>query len=220
MDNTMRGLGFSGVAYSPAGFGGGAYLQHRSESGQLDTDEDFEALMSLALDGMLSPAEAVQFGRVLDESPSSVAAWEQWQAFDRKFQSTPVVEPPADFVGAFETRLRRKERRARVWLGLSVGLVAVAMWGSLVAGLAGASAYVMFSQSGWLSAAVRFLAYFSVAIQTQIAMVVSAVETAVATPQVQGMVLAYTVGALFTLWFWAKFLRRSVQHQEAMSGSS
>ena len=222
MDNATRGAKFAGIVFSPVGPRGRVKQESQSPVEETHDDEQFDALMSLALDDMLNPEQAEQFDRALGENPGFVDAWEQWQTLDRTLHSAPRAEPPADFVVAFEGRMRKRERRRRLWLGVAIGLVAVALWGSLVVGLGGASAYVMFNQSGWLVGAVRFLVYCSAFVQGQIAGILSAFGTAVATPQMQGMALAYTVFALFTLWFWAKFLRRSVEHRgsAAMSGAS
>ena len=138
----------------------------------------------------------------------SLTRW--WQEFDHAFQSVPNIDPPADFVSSFEGRMLRREKRRRLLLGVGIGLVAVALWSSLIMGLAGAGAYVMFNQADWLTATVRFLVYGSASIQSYISMISTAVATALATPQVQGVAVAYIAFGIFALWIWAMFLRRSV----------
>lgn len=213
MSDWMKKVPGWGIAFAPDGRSAGVD-QHAAEWAEdVSESERFDALMSLALDDMLSPAEEAEFERMLAGDAGLSTAWHEWQAFDYAFQSAPQLQPPVDFVASFEGRLMRRERRRRLWLGVGVGLTAVAMWCSLVMGLAGAGAYVMFNQSEWLTGAVRVLVQTTATIQSQTEMVVDAASTALATPQVQAMMLAYVVVAMLALWFWARFLRRSVGAQ-------
>ncbi len=181
----------------------------------LPAAEQFDALMSLALDDTLRPDEEAEFERLLAEEPDLGDVWEEWQGFDFAFRSAPSVEPPADFVASFEDRLLKRERRRRLWLGAGVGAIAVVLWSSLAMGLAGAGAYVMFNQADWLTFAVRVVAQWTASVQSQVSMLASALTTVLSMPQVQGMVFAYMVFSLMALWFWARFLHRSVGEQRA-----
>ena len=142
----------------------------------LPAAEQFDALMSLALDDTLRPDEEAEFERLLAEDPDLGDVWEEWQGFDFAFRTAPSVEPPADFVASFEDRLLKRERRRRLWLGAGVGAIAVVLWSSLAMGLAGAGAYVMFNQADWLTFAVRVVAQWTASVQSQLSMLAVRVD--------------------------------------------
>lgn len=214
MNDWMKNIRARGIVFAPDGRGSGV-KQHQDSSEEVPVSERFDVLMSLALDDMLSSSEEAEFEKMLAGDSGLSDVWYEWQAFDYAFQTAPSVEPPVDFVASFENRMVRRERRRRMWLGISIGVVAVVLWGSLVLGLAGAGAYVMFNQSGWLTSAVRVVVQTTAALQSQLAMFADAMTTALATPQIQGMVFSYMVFAVAALWFWMRFLRRSVETDES-----
>jgi hypothetical protein len=206
----LKGIKFSGLVFAPVDPGGGTGGSGSAQVADSSTDEQFDMLMSLALDDMLGPDETVQFSKMVADDPELGDIWNEWQEFDHAFQSAPSIDPPSDFVSSFEGRMLRREKRRRLWLGVGISLVAVALWSSLIMGLTGAGAYVMFNQSDWLTATVRFLVYGFASVQSYVSVFASTVATALATPQLQGIAVAYIAFGLFALWIWAMFLRRSV----------
>lgn len=210
MKNTLGAMMYDGLVYAPAGRESGSERRSQPRSAESGDGDHFDMLMSLALDDMLTPDEMEEFESALDLDTELAKVWDQWQEFDKAFRSSERIQAPSDFVSGFESRLLKRERRRRVWLGIGVGLAAAALWLILVVALVGAGAYVMLSQAEWLAATVRMIVHYSVLVQSQIDSIMSTIAAAVATPQVQVMALAYTVFAAFSLWFWARFLRRTV----------
>jgi hypothetical protein len=219
MNIWMRNKWACGLVYAPDHrIGGSAHEPDWFED--VSAAEEFDVLMSLALDDALTQEQEAEFARILSEDSELDHLWADWQAFDLAFRTAPSAEPPVDFVAGFEERLLKQERRRRLWFGASVGALAFVLWGTLVMGLAGAGAYVMFNQPGWLISSVRLVAQASVTVQSQVDMFVAALSTALAAPQVQGMAVAYVVFSGLALWFWAWFLRRSVNEQRTATASA
>jgi len=203
------GSRFTGIVWAPIDRNGGAQPEETPFSGISD-NERFDYLMSLALDDMLEPEEAAAFDKMLEDDMGYDDVWGEWKAFDAEFHSTPSVEPPVNFVASFEERLVRYQRRRRLWLGAGLGLIAVLLWGGLVTGLAGAGAYIMFSQSDWLTAMVRYVVYCTASVQGYLSIMLSTISTAMSTAQMQAMILGYIMFGIIALWAWSKLLRRSV----------
>lgn len=214
MIHKVKDIHWCGLVYAPDT--GGSSAGHAQDAVEQElVSEQFYALMSLALDDRLSPGEEVEFDRMLAEERGLDEIWYDWRAFDRAFHTAPRVEPPVDFVDSFEARLARQERRRHLWFGAGVSAIVLLLWSGLVVGIAGAGAYVMFNQSGWLTRAVRVVAHATASVESFVYALADAATTALSTPQVQGMAVAYIVFAAFALWFWARFLRRSVGAQNA-----
>ncbi len=168
-------------------------------------------LMSLALDEMLEPSEAELFDKLLAQDSKLDEEWALWRAVDAKLLSAPRPAPSQGFVAEFERRQEQRERRRRLWFGLTVGVMVATLWLGLLAGLAGASAYVMFRQAEALVTLVHSIAYWYSALQSQLDICVSAASTLLGTTQVRGALLVYVAAAALTLACWVRFLRRSVQ---------
>lgn len=216
MMNRMIDWPALGSVFAPDGRGGGTALPASTKIDDVAAGDRFEMLMSLSLDDMLSPDEAVEFERMLADNPDMEQAWGEWQAFDFAFRSAQRIDPPRNFAASIEDRMLKRERRRRLWLGVGIGAIAVALWASLVLGLAGAGAYVMLGQSDWLATAVRVVVQSYATVQTQISAAANALATVLGTPQVQGMLFAYVLFAGLALWFWARFLQRSLDEERGV----
>ena len=99
---------------------------------------------------------------------------EEWSCgtVDAKLLKAPRLVPSTGFVAEFERRQAQRERQRRVWFGLIVGVMAATLWVGLLAGLAGAGAYVMFRQADTLVALVHGVAYWYSALQSQLDIIV------------------------------------------------
>ena len=61
----LKGIKFSGLVFAPVDPGGGSDGSGSAQVADSSTDEQFDMLMSLALDDMLGPDEAVQFDKMV-----------------------------------------------------------------------------------------------------------------------------------------------------------
>jgi len=183
----------------------------------LTEEEEFELLMSLALDDMLEPDEAQRFDKMLADGDKLGDSWNEWQQFDADFRKAPVAEPSANFVASFEERLETKQRRRRIWIGVGISVVALILWTNLTVGLLGAGAYVMFNQAEWLTATVRLAVYISATVEGYATMFTTMCSSVMSSPQAQLMAAVYVTLTGLALWFWTKFLRKSVSSSSAVT---
>lgn len=92
--------------------------------------EQYTEWMSLAMDGMLSAAQAQLLHGHIATCPACAATWERMTALSRALRQAPLVEPRPGFVERFEARLAyRQERRRRtmIWVLLGIGTIALAV---------------------------------------------------------------------------------------------
>jgi len=104
--------------------------------------QDTTVMMSLALDGMLSPEELSELNNHLDLCPSCRAKWVRWQSVGALLSAQPLAAPSLSFsesvmVGV-DQMVDRKSRAKKaallggslsIWAGLILALgIAVALW--------------------------------------------------------------------------------------------
>ena len=168
-------------------------------------------LMSLALDQRLEPDEAELFDALIAHNPALGKEWALWQAMDAMLLGAPQVTPADGFVIEFERRREQAERRRRLWFGLGVATVTVALWCTLLLGLLGASAYLVFRESGLLVALVHGAAYWYAVVHSQLSALLLTATTLLSAPRFQAILLVYAMTAGLTLYVWVRFLRRSLR---------
>lgn len=174
-------------------------------------DEDSRRLLSLALDGQLDQAEAAELERLLATDPVLQAEWQTWQALDNAFRHAPFVTPPVDFVASVETRLVQMERRKRFWAGALIGLAALMLWGSGIAGLVALGALLVSRQGAWLNDVLYNLAIWWLNLTTTIGVLWTTALALLATPQAQAVAVSYGLTAGLVLTLWLVILRRSTR---------
>lgn len=177
----------------------------------LNGADEFEWLMSLALDDALDEEEAARFETLLAQEPARLEQWAAWQAMDSAFQHVPAVLPPADFCAKFEQRLAISERQRRLRTGILFGLAAVVLWGSALAGTVMLGALLWTSQDAWLGSLVHNFAYWWAAIQQFGETLVNTGETLWSAPQTRVAFICYLGIAAGILAAWFVFLRRSLR---------
>lgn len=183
-------------------------------------EDDNRWLLSLALDGQLDEAEAAELERLLASDPALQAEWQTWQTLDEAFRHAPFVAPPVDFVANFETRLVQMERRKRLWAGTIIGLAALMLWGSGIAGLVALSALMVNRQGAWLNDVLHGLALWWLNLTTTIGVLWTTVLAVLATPQAQAAVVSYGLAVALVLALWLGFLRRSIRSSATAPVSS
>jgi anti-sigma factor RsiW len=112
---------------------------------------DTTVMMSLALDGMLSPAEQTVLEEHLESCPSCRAMWTRWQSVEALLSTQPMVAPAVDFsdrvLAKLDQQVAKKSRVRRIaLLGGSLSI-----WGILVAALGIAAALWFLSDPALLA---------------------------------------------------------------------
>jgi|GEM_PF-999092 len=179
----------------------------------------FDLAMSLALDELLDEDELAQFHADIEYYPLLANKWATWQELDGKMIAEPSIMPPVDFVQNFEKRLSKEQHRKKFWLGATVATVTVILWASIIIGTLSAGAYMAVNQSSWVTDQIQSVAYllhgFTVWIQSTASALNIVVGTALVSPQMWGIVLAYSAFMGGILVFWTRFLRRSMNKMNA-----
>lgn len=178
------------------------------------SEQEFEWLMSLALDGRLDADECARFETLLTKHEELAHVWNSWQWIDRQFATAPAIAPSSGFVQRFEARLAQQEqqRQQRVLLfSAALAMIALVM---VFFAIVGIGALLLFTQGQWIGEQLRILAFACASLQRWIP---STFETAAAlarTPQAQ------LVGALYTLFVivmtaaWGQLLRHSTRSHD------
>jgi hypothetical protein len=180
-------------------------------------EETFEVLMSLALDGRLSPDESQRFDRMLAQEESAAQQWALWQEMDTMFCAAPYVVPSPGFAVAVGRRLAVQERRRRLWLGVAIGSAVLLLLGSGLLGVVGLVALISTSQSVWLGEFIHSLAYWWSAISGFFVSALRSVDALLATTQARAVILVYVTVAMGMLGLWWSWLRRTTFVEEEQS---
>ena len=183
---------------------------HGWRHGKLSPADERAWLMSLALDGELSPEEEQRLNELLTADVDACEQWQVWQAMDGLLAGAGHVEPSADFVARLDEQLVLQERRRHLRTGAVFALAALGLWGSMVAGLVAVAAFVWDNQVTWAASMVRNLTYWLATLGRLAETLMTGGQSLLATPQTQLMLGGYAVGALAILLTWVVFLRRSL----------
>jgi hypothetical protein len=179
--------------------------------GRLSAGEERDWLMSLALDGELTPQAEARLNALLAADSGADEQWQMWRALDGALAAADHVAPPADFAARLDEQLVLKERRRHLRTGALFALAAVGLWGSMVAGLIAITALVWNNQAVWAADALRNRTYWLAAFGHLAETLVAGVRTLLAAPQTQLMLACYAVGSAAVLLVWVMLLRRSLQ---------
>lgn len=80
---------------------------------------DYSEMMSLALDGMLSPEEAIDLNQHVQACPACQASWNKWQRIAHVLTAEPFAGPPQGFALRVDHALQGDEQRQeRILAGL------------------------------------------------------------------------------------------------------
>lgn len=184
----------------------------------IDEAEEFEWLMSLALDDELSTDERARLDFLLSESSENVELWRTWQEVDSTFLMSPAVAPPVDFCEKFALCLEVAERQRRLRTGVIFGVAAVALWGSVLLGLVGLGALLWSDQGAIFSNLVENVAYWWTGIQQLGRALANTLQLLWSAPQTRMLFGVYVFTAIAILSGWFVFLRRSTR-ELPLSGS-
>ena len=175
--------------------------------GRESSTDEMALWMSLALDEALDPAETTVMQAILADDERWAAEWLTWREIDHALYTTPAVDPPANFMGAFERRLDLVERRRRLWLGVLFGVIYLAMWGTICTGLVALGTFVVVADPASPGLLIRTVAYVGATVQAWYDAAVMTAQSLLAMPQTWLIVGAYGLAASAILALWAQFLR-------------
>jgi hypothetical protein len=185
-----------------------------------EQEEEFMLLMSLALDNLADEAEAAKFEAYLATYPTLAIQWQGWQRLHQHFVALPAAEPTTGFVERFEVHLLQQERRRRLWLGVTIGVITLLLWVGVMVGLFSMGAYLVVNQGSWLNALIQTLTYAWINVVQWIKTGWETVGVFAATPQAKAIAAGYLLMAATLLGSWVMLLRRSLQQQEFSSQAS
>lgn len=83
----------------------------------IEKDHVSTLAMSMALDGMLVPAEEAMFQGHLQACGECRARWDSWQRISRALLSEPFVGPPLGFAQRVDARIERQQQQRHQLLG-------------------------------------------------------------------------------------------------------
>ena len=178
--------------------------------GELAEADERDWLMSLALDGELSPEAEARLDDLLAADPGAGEQWQVWQAMDAELSNVAHVALSAGFAARLDEQLVLQERRRHLRTGVFFGLAAFGLWGSMVAGLAAMGAFVWNNQVAWTGGALRGLTYWAATLGHLTDTLVTSLRTLLTAPEAQLVLGCYVVGSLVILLMWVGFLRRSL----------
>jgi len=88
--------------------------------------DNYQRMMSLRLDGVLTPADRAALDRHLDECPACRAAWQAMSGLDALLGQTAMVSPPAGFSTRVMARVQAR-RAGRRWPETILWLTLIAL---------------------------------------------------------------------------------------------
>jgi predicted anti-sigma-YlaC factor YlaD len=88
--------------------------------------DNYQRMMSLRLDGVLTPADQAALDRHLDECPACMAAWQAMSGLDALLGQTAMVSPPAGFSTRVMARVQAR-RAGRRWPETILWLTLIAL---------------------------------------------------------------------------------------------
>lgn len=177
----------------------------------LDAAEEFDWLMSLALDDALDPQEAERLQELLSETDENAHRWTAWQSLHNDFEQIPAVLPPVDFGEKFAHRLEIRERQRRLRTGVIFGVAAAALWSSALFGVVMLGALLWSNQAEWMGGLIFNMAYWWAALEQFGQALWNTAQALWATPQARALLACYVVASAAILTGWFVFLRRSTR---------
>jgi hypothetical protein len=195
------------------------WIEQPALAGKLNAEaqEDFTLLMSLRLDDLLDAEEEQRFQGYVSQHAQCAQQWRRWQQLHHRFAHAPHMEPPLDFARQFATRLDAQERRRQLWWGAAVGALFMLLWLGMVIGTVAFGLILVMNQPVWMSNLIHNLAYLGATIQQGVALWWNSFNSFLATPQAQGMGIAYLLVAIALLMLWVRVLRRTTRIEEIVS---
>ena len=194
-------------------------MQHMDELAEAPPAvvEEFNILMSLALDDLLDDDERAQFDATVAQYPALADQWLTWQTMDRKLHTMPHVEPAAGFTLRFEQRLAHhtQQQQRRI---MAVSFIAVMLTAGLgLFGLVSTGAFVLATQGPWLGDQIHRMVLLSVVVTSWLNALSSTVDALANSPQAQVLGLVYVLGVAAMIVAALPVLRRSARLSESVS---
>ncbi|MEM7531814.1 MAG: hypothetical protein AAF639_06550 [Chloroflexota bacterium] len=205
---------------------------------EIDPQEEFSLLMSLALDGLLDEEEEARFDAALTRDPTLAEEWADWQEVHQLFMDTPAALPPfsssvnslsesgsapSSFVQEFEQRLeqqtRQESRRRRFMQVAFISTLLFVLWGTLLVGIISIGTYLFNNQGVWVNEVMQTLTYWSAVAGQWVDAFIMAFNTTMNGPQMIGIGFAYIALSAAMLWVWVRMLRNTEMGDAVPSGA-
>jgi len=172
---------------------------------------EYMMLISLALDGMLSPEEKEQLDGHLEQCKGCRAQWVLWQAIDDRLRAAPVPVPAPGFSRSVAQRLAQQERLRNLRIGVMLTVFTLLVWSLGLVGvctMTGALVYTnldrladtgLFLNEVWAVAGVVGSSLWEIVVEVT------------ATPAALGVASAYVVLAVAAITVWCVIIQRTTQ---------
>lgn len=185
-------------------------------------NDEFEQLMSLALDNRLGPEEAARFEAMLAEAAEIEApveshpqrSWAVWQEMDAALTAAPHLTPRPDFTAGVMRQLALQERRKRLWLGSAIGIAAILLWGTALLSMVGLYWLFVGTQPMLLGGVGENVVYWWTVFAGFVESALRSIGALLATAQARAMILVYCTIASGMLGLWWVWLRRTTHLEE------
>jgi len=173
-------------------------------------------MMSLALDGMLSPEDQRTFEAHLRTCPDCQARWTRWRQVDALLAAGPVLSPSPGFSARVLERVNRRGRRQRRLLGGALLLGgSLSVWGMVLLALVAAALLWTVSDPSVAIHGAQVLAHLLAAA----GLLVKAVRLglgSMVSPSVLPWLVGYACVVLAMTAAWVRLVRRRPQRAPAL----
>lgn len=195
---------------------------HRETNLVQETDaaqrhDEYQMLMSMALDDLLDSEERVRLDHHLIACKPCHRQWEIWQGIDQQFQFAPEALPPVGFVQKFENRLERREANRTLRVGVTLAVLTLALWLVGIAGIGLVLGYLVMNGVGWFAETFEWLAYGWTFAQVIGVSTWRVVVGLIDHPSTAAAVACYVLLSVTILAGWTRFLKRSIQPLDMQS---
>ncbi|MCY3710603.1 MAG: zf-HC2 domain-containing protein [Caldilineaceae bacterium] len=172
---------------------------------------EYLMLISLALDGMLDPAEKEQLDGHLEQCSGCRAQWLLWQAIDDRLRAAPVPVPAPGFSRSVAQRLAQQERLRNLRIGVMLTAFTLLVWSLGLVGVCVLTCALVYTNLDRLADTGLFLnEVWAVAGIVGHSLWEIIVEIT-ATPAALGVASAYLVIAVAAIAVWCIIIQRTTQ---------
>jgi predicted anti-sigma-YlaC factor YlaD len=179
--------------------------------------DNYQMLMSLALDNLLDSSEEEALALHLSSCSPCNRQWQIWQKVDQQFEMAPLLVEPLDFASAVAARIAVKERRRQAQVGLLLAILTFAVWAIGFAGMGLLLGFVLYSQVTWFGETLHWLAYAWTSASVVVSSLWGILLSLSDNPSAIVVVACYIILAVVSLVGWTHFLRRTTHPLDVRS---
>jgi hypothetical protein len=180
-------------------------------------EEEFNWLMSLALDDAQDADDQARFAHYLASYPPLADSWRTWQEMNSALSAQDHVAPAPGFVQRFEARRLAQEHAQQRWLFGFTAIIAVLAGSLMIAATVGLGVYVFGVQGAWLGAQLHNFIYAFAALTTWVSALAGTAAALTSTPQARVLGFGYLALVCAMAAGWTLLIRRSGELTDAVS---